>query len=169
MFGSVGQQCNWKMPKSKPCMYFLVQVHYSFVLQTASLTCQWQWGRCTNLFSHLRSIMKASINICSCSKIVSKSPWLCLLSAEAGRWWETEADWEANSSFCTYWASKWVQTGRSFHGAAPQGFLLWLNCSIQLSQKNQERLWWKRMSVYSIFLTGQKQLLKNYSEERVEW
>lgn len=49
-----------------------------------------------------------------------------------------------------------VQTARSFHGATPQRFLLWLNCSIQLSQKNSERLWWKILSVYSTILDRTK-------------
>lgn len=67
-FGSIGQECNWQLPKLKPCICFFVQVHYNFVLQKASLTCQGQQGRCTNFFSQLRNIMKASINICNHSQ-----------------------------------------------------------------------------------------------------
>lgn len=53
-------------------IYFLVQVRYSLVLQKASLTCQRQWGRCTNFSSQLRSIMKASINVCNCSQVLGQ-------------------------------------------------------------------------------------------------
>lgn len=141
-------------------MYFLVQVCYNLVLQKASLTCPRQWGRCTNFFPQLRSIMKASINICNCSQVLGQCLKLflncfgCLscLQRRAGDW-DREEDWEANFlSFCTNWTSKLVQTARSFHGATPHRFLLWLNCSIQLSQKNRERLWWKILSIHSNIL-----------------
>lgn len=35
-------------------------------------------------------------------------------------------------------------------------FLLWLNCRIQLSQKNRERLWWRILSVHSNILDRTK-------------
>lgn len=145
---------------------------YNFVLQKAILTHQWRQGTSTNFFSQLRSIMKVSINIYNrwqglgqCLKqFLNPLDYVCFLQRQAGDGGEKHT--EASSSFVLTEHPNGCKQVEAFMAPHHKNFFFgWIAAFSKEPGKALE----ENNAGCSIFLTGQKQLFRNYSKERVVW